>query len=82
MGWLVAMVRLAAMEMMSLGTIRTNWRSGFLGQYGAVWSSCKQKRHLAMAQVLPVKASLYSHGSVMDQFRSFLARASLRNWRS
>ena len=42
MGWLVAM------EMMSLGTTRTTGGQGFLGQYGTVWSSCKQKGHLAM----------------------------------
>ena len=46
------------------GNHPNHWRSGFLGQYGAVWSSCKQKGHLAMARV--VKASLYSRGSVTD----------------
>ena len=54
-------------------------RFGFWGHWAATWSSCRQKMQRAMARALPVKASLYNLGSVTDQLRSFLARASRRN---
>ncbi len=57
-------------------------RSGFLGQFWATWSSCRQTLQRGIDRALPVNASLYKRGSVMDQLRSLRASASLRNWRS
>ena len=58
------------------GNQLTSGRFGFRGQRGAVWSSWRQYEQRAIARALPVKASLYSLGSVTDQLRSLLARAA------
>ena len=39
-------------------------RCGFLGHIASEWSSSRHHRHLAIARVHPVNASLYSLGSV------------------
>ena len=50
-------------------------RFGFLGQYGAEWSSSRQKLQLTIELALPVNASLYRWESLMDQLRFFLVKA-------